>query len=175
MRTVIDVIKALSGMIETVTGSPPTTKDVTEGFDRPCTWIRPLSIDPEAVRGLQRDYLEIEIVYFAPKSREGWNTLLHVQAALTEALREPVAVSETFAIYPEDLEFVPIREDMTLVCTFNLENYQLIPPTQEEIDRPDMERLELEARDPDGNLYDSSEAMEDLDLTGSDDNNTQGE
>lgn len=169
MRTVIDVIKALSGMIETITGSPPTTKDVTEGFDRPCTWIRPLSIDPEAVRGLQRDYLEMEIVYFAPRSWDGWNTLLHVQAALTAALREPVAVSETFAIYPEDLEFVPSREDMTLVCTFNLENYQLLPP--EDGTMPAMEDLELETRDPDGTLYDSSEAMEDLDLTGSDDDN----
>ena len=158
MRTVIDVIKALSGMIETVTGSPPTTKDVVEGFDRPCTWIRPLTIDPEAVRGLQRDYLEIEIVYFAPGNREGWNTLLHVQAALTAALREPVPVSETFALYPEDLEFVPSREDMTLTCTFSLENYQLLPPEDADLDA--MRRLELEARDPEGALYDTSEYYE---------------
>ena len=129
MITVIDVIRALSGVIEDVTGSAPTTKDVTEGFDRPSTFIRPLILEPEAVRGLQRDYLELEIVYYAARSWQGWQELLEVQAALTAALREPVAVSETFAIYPEDLEFIPSREDMTLTCTFSLENFQLLPGT----------------------------------------------
>lgn len=141
MITAIDVIRALSGVVETVTGSPPTTKDVTEGFDRPSTWIRPLTINPEAARGLQRDYLEMEIVYFATRSWKGWKELLQVQAGLAAVLTDPVYVNEDFAIYPEDIEFVPNREDMTLVCTFNLENYQLIPPTQDEIDRPNMEHL----------------------------------
>lgn len=141
MITEVEIIKALSGLIETITGSPPTTKDITEGFERPCSWIRPLDIQPEAVRGLQRDYLEIEIVYFAPQSWQGWKQLLQVRSALTNALREPVPISDTFAIYPEDLDFVPIRDDMSLTCTFSLENYQLIPPTQDEIDRPNMEHL----------------------------------
>lgn len=141
MITEVEIIKALSGLIETVTGSPPTTKDITEGFERPCTWIRPLYIQPEAVRGLQRDYLEIEIVYFAPQSWKGWKQLLQIRSALTAALRDPVPISDTFAIYPEDLDFDPSREDMTLSCTFSIENYQLIPPTQDELDAPDMEHL----------------------------------
>lgn len=158
MRTVIDVIRALSGVIEDVTGSAPTTKDVTENFDRPSTFIRPLILEPEAARGLQRDYLEMEIVYYAPDGRKGWIRLLEVQAALAEALTRPVAVSETFVLYPEELEFVPSREDMTLTCTFSLENYQLLPP--EDADLEAMRRLELEARDPEGALYDTSEYYE---------------
>lgn|GEM_PF-1254314 len=134
MITIIDVIRALSGVIEDVTGSAPTTKDVTEGFERPCTYVRPLILESEAVRGLQRDWLEMEIVYFSAKSWKGWKDLLEVQAALTAALREPVAVSETFAIYPEDLEFIPSREDMTLTCTFSLENFQLLPGEDEKLE-----------------------------------------
>lgn len=158
MITIIDVIRALSGVIEEVTGSAPTTKDVTEGFDRPCTWVRPLDIQPEAARGLQRDYLDMEIVYFAPRSWEGWKTLLKVQADFAAVLTNPVPVSDTFLLYPEDLEFVPSREDMTLVCTFSLENYQLLPP--EDGSLPDMEVLELETEDPDGRTYDTSEYYE---------------
>lgn len=158
MITVVDVIRALSGVVESITGSPPTTKDVTEGFDRPSTWIRPLTIHPESARGLRRDYLEMELVYFATRSWRGWKELLRVQAALAEALTRPVAVSETFALYPEELEFVPSREDMTLTCTFSLENYQLLPP--EDADLEAMRRLELEARDPEGALYDTSEYYE---------------
>lgn len=163
MRTVIDVIRALSGVIEDVTGSAPTTKDVTENFDRPSTFIRPLILAPEAARGLQRDYLEMEIVYYAPDGRKGWIRLLEVQAALAEALTRPVAVSETFALYPEELEFVPSREDMTLTCTFSLENYQLLPP--EDADLAPMDDLVLGTEDPAGDAYDESEYTEPDDET----------
>lgn len=154
MITAVDIIRALSDLIETVTGEPPTTKDVTEGFDRPSTWIRPLDIQPEAARGLQRDLLDMEIVYYAPRSWEGWKTLLKVQADLTAALREPVPVSDTFAIYPEDLDFVPSREDMTLVCTFSLENYQLLPPSDATM--PVMEHLDVTGEDPEGEVYETA-------------------
>ena len=164
MKTIIDVIRALSGLIETVTGEPPTTKDVTEGFDRPCTWIRPLSSEPEAVRGLRRDAYQIEIVYFAARSWKGWKTLLEVQTALEAALTQPVLLSDTFAIYPEDLELIPSREDMTLSCTFALENFQLLPPADAGL--PDMEDLSVTGRDPDGLVYESSHYMEELALTG---------
>lgn len=127
MITIIDVIRALSGVLESVTGSAPTTKDVTEGFERPCTYLRPLAMEPEEAHGLQRDYLEMEIVYFASRSRQGWQELLDVQTALAAALTMPVEVTPTFFIYPEELEFVPRREDMSLTCTFSLENYQLLP------------------------------------------------
>lgn len=152
MITIIDVIRALSGLIETVTGDPPTTKDVTEGFERPCTWIRPLDTQPEAARGLRRDSIEIEIVYFAAKSWRGWKELLQVQEALAAALTLPVAVTPTFFVYPEDLDFVPSREDMTLSCTFNLENYQLID-SGSDAGAPAMEHLDLTAEDPDDDIY----------------------
>ena len=145
MKTIIDVIRALSGLIETVTGEPPTTKDVTEGVDRPCTWIRPLSSEPEAVRGLRRDAYQIEIVYFAARSWKGWKTLLEVQTALEDALTKPVLLSDTFAVYPEDLEFVPSREDMTLSCTFALENFQLLPAPDAQL--PTMEHLDYTMND----------------------------
>lgn len=145
MITAVDIIRALSDLIETVTGEPPTTKDVTEGFDRPCTWVRPLFIRPEAARGLQRDDLEIEIVYFAARSWKGWKTLLKVQADLAAALTRPVPVSDTFLLYPEDLEFMPSREDMTLTCTFSLENFQLLPAP--DVLLPDMEHLDYTMND----------------------------
>lgn len=164
MITAVDIIRALSDLIETVTGEPPTTKDVTEGFDRPSSWVRPLFIRPEAARGLQRDDLEIEIVYFAARSWKGWKTLLEVQAALAAALTRPVPVSDTFWLYPEELDFIPSREDMTLSCTFTLENFQLLPPADAGL--PDMEDLSVTGRDPDGLVYESSHYMEELALTG---------
>lgn len=154
MITATEIIKALSDMIETVTGAPPTTKDVTKGFPRPCTWVRPLDIQPEAVRGLQRDLLDMEIVYFAPRSWEGWKTLLKVQADFAAVLTNPVPVSDTFLLYPEDLEFVPSREDMTLVCTFSLENYQLLPPSDATM--PVMEHLDVTGEDPEGEVYETA-------------------
>lgn len=158
MITIIDVIRALSGLIETVTGDPPTTKDVTEGFERPCTWIRPLDTQPEAARGLRRDYITLELVYFAARSYSGWAELLRVQEALAAALTVPVEVTPTFFVYPEDLDFSPSREDMTLTIDFDLDNYQLLPP--EDGSLPDMEVLELETEDPDGRTYDTSEYYE---------------
>ena len=41
MNTMINVIRAVSGLVEQVFGAPPTTKDITEGFNRPCTYVQP--------------------------------------------------------------------------------------------------------------------------------------
>ena len=37
-------IRAVSAIVETTFGEPPTTKDITEGFDRPCTYVQPAVI-----------------------------------------------------------------------------------------------------------------------------------
>ena len=45
MITIVDTIRALSALIEMLFGEPPTTKDITEGFTVPCTYIQPNYMD----------------------------------------------------------------------------------------------------------------------------------
>jgi hypothetical protein len=44
MIGIIDTIRGLSEWIEENFGEPPTTKDLLEGFDRPCTYIQPVEM-----------------------------------------------------------------------------------------------------------------------------------
>ena len=41
MTDIVDVIRAVSELVERVFGAPPITKDITEGFDLPCTYVQP--------------------------------------------------------------------------------------------------------------------------------------
>ena len=105
MRTIIDSIRAVSGLVEHLFGEPPTTKDIHEGFTRPCTYVQPIMIQAEKSGDLLLDTFEIQIIRLAEKSEIGYLDLLHYQAELREALEEPVPVSEDFNLYPEDVSF----------------------------------------------------------------------
>lgn len=62
MNTMINVIRAVSGLVEQVFGAPPTTKDITEGFNRPCTYVQPTLMQTSLEGGLRHDSYSIEII-----------------------------------------------------------------------------------------------------------------
>jgi len=125
MITIVEVMKAVSGMAEGLFGAPPVTKDIREGFPRPCTYLSLLSSRTAREGGLRHDTADLELVRFAARTDQGWIDLLRAQAALTEALDRPIRVSDGFSVLAEEIDFDPVREDMALYCTFSVEWYQL--------------------------------------------------
>lgn len=131
MITIVDTIRALSDLVETLFGEAPTTKDITEGFDRPCTYIQPVDIQSDRTETLRHDVYAMELIRFATRSHQGWAELLHAQELLADALSRPIPVSGSFSIYPQDVSFSLRREDMVLLCSFSLENIQALEADQD--------------------------------------------
>ena len=131
MRTAVDIIKAVSGLIETEFGAPPATKDIREGFDRPCFFVEPNQIRHEKAGDMSDDTTGIRIYYFSARTQTGYLDLLQKQAELQDLLDAPIQVSEDFYLFPEDAVFDIQREDMTLVAEFTVENIQLMQDTDE--------------------------------------------
>ena len=127
MITIVEIIRAVSGMVETVFGTPPTTKDIREGFERPCTYLSELYSDVSREGKLRHETAQLELVRFAARTDRGWIDLLRAQAALTEALERPIRVDEQFHLVAEEVDFDPVREDMALYCTFSVEWFQEAP------------------------------------------------
>lgn len=123
--SIVDTIRGLSLLIENLFGEPPTTKDITEGFERPTTYIQPVYSETAREGELQHDTHEFDIVRFGERTREGYLSLLEWEAKLALAFQEPVVVEEQFFLYPEDVQFTLDREDMTLTATLTVETYQL--------------------------------------------------
>lgn len=137
--TIVDTLRAVSLLVERTFGEAPTTKDIHEGFDRPCSYVQPILIDSEKSGGLIMDRYEIQIIRFATRSETGYLELLQWQEALRDALEEPVAVytedtivdgatvpgtASDFFLYPEDISYSLDRDDMALVVSFTVENVQ---------------------------------------------------
>lgn len=144
MITLIDTIRGISECIEETFGEAPVTKDVQEGFDRPCTFVEPVDLATSLESELRADEITIEITRFSEFSYKGYLELLEYQNTLSGLLLKPIPVSETFYLYPEDVEFELDRNDMFLVCSFSLNNIQLIEADEDVITVPTMEELELE-------------------------------
>ena len=125
MRTIIDVIKAVSGLIETEFGMPPTTKDIRKGFSRPCFYVEPYQIRCGNAGDMRDDIFGIRIFYFSERAETGYLDLLEKQTVLRDILEDPIVISEDFYLYPEDLDFELQREDMALIASFTVENVQL--------------------------------------------------
>lgn len=145
MRTIVDVIRAVSGVVETTFGAPPTTKDVTEGFSRPTTYVEPTQMGAQRTGGLRQDSYAIQITHFAPRTRSGYLGLLEAQGRLAAALDGPVFVSERFAVYPTDVTFNLRREDMVLICTFGVDLYQDAPDP--DADKEMMKELHMQRKE----------------------------
>lgn len=145
MITIVDVMRAVSRTAETVFGAPPVTKDLKEGFPRPCTKLSLLYSDVSREGALRHETAELELVRFAARTDRGWIDLLRAQAALTEALERPIRVDEQFHLVAEELDFDPVREDMALYCTFSVEWYQEAPEDDWRGEaKDDMEVLEVD-------------------------------
>ena len=141
MIGIIDTIRGLSEWIEENFGEPPTTKDLLEGFDRPCTYIQPVEMSTSKESQLRVDEFTIEIIRFSEQSYDGYLELLDYQEKFADLLEQPVPVSDSFLLYPEEVTFELDREDMALLVSFDVQNIQLV---EDVITAPDMLELELE-------------------------------
>ena len=139
MRTIIDTLRAVSELVEALFGEPPTSKDIHEGFTRPCTYVQPILMQAENSGDLCLDTFEIQIIRLAERAEVGYLDLLQYQATLREALEEPIRVSDSFFIYPEEVGFELSHEDMALVTSFKVTNVQLRPETGDEDYMADLE------------------------------------
>lgn len=149
MITIIDIIRGLSEMIEENFGEPPTTKDITEGFERPCTYVQPtdLSVSKESL--LKWDEMSFQIIRFAMSSYAGYLELLQYQAELSGLLINPIEIDETFYIYPENVEFELRRDEMLLIASFDINNFQLIEEAEGHGSSELMETLDLDIEEAD--------------------------
>lgn len=145
MITIVETIRAVSDMIEQIFSEAPTSKDITKGYDRPCTYVQPTVIETELFGGLRHDTYSLQIIRFAEKSYIGYQDLLKYQVALTDALENPVFVSESFALYPENVSFELRRDEMVLLCEFSVQNIQELP--EDGADMETMETLNLRRKD----------------------------
>lgn len=145
MITIVETIRAVSDLIEQIFGEVPTSKDITKGYDRPCTYVQPTGIETERSGGLRHDTYSLQIIRFAEKSYIGYQDLLKYQVALTDALENPVFVSEYFALYPENVSFELRRDEMVLLCEFSVQNIQELPEDDAGVET--METLNLRRKD----------------------------
>lgn len=145
MITITDVIRAVSGMVERLFGEPPTSKDITEGFERPCTYVHTTGTDVDITGDLRHDLTHLQIVRFAERSYMGWSELLRYQEVLTMALLEPIHVDDMFCIYPEDVSIDLRRDEMAMLADFSVDNFQLLPDA--DVDADTMETLNLRRKE----------------------------
>lgn len=152
--TIVDTLRAFSLLVKREFGEYPTTKDIHEGFARPCSFVQPILIEADKSGTLITDQYSIQIIRFATKSETGYLELLQWQETLREALEDPVAVytapsedtppQETdFLLYPENVSFEINREDMALIVTFTIDNAQ-VGDDAEETAAELMQNLEIE-------------------------------
>lgn len=139
MISLIDVIRGLSGWIEANFDEPPTTKDITEGFSRPCTYVQPIEISSQSESDLLHDTFRFEIIRFSDLSYRGYLSLLNYQKKFSELLAVGyIPINSQFMIYPTEIDFELDREDMYLSVTFSVDNYQLMTITDT---HPAMDKL----------------------------------
>lgn len=145
MITITDVIRAVSGMVERLFGEPPTSKDITEGFERPCTYVHTTGTDVDRPGDMRHDVIHLQVVRFAERSYMGWSELLRYQEALTMALLEPIPVDDMFYLYPEDVSIDLRRDEMAMFADFSVDNFQVLP--DEDTGAETMETLNLRRKD----------------------------
>lgn len=138
-----DIIKGLSEAIELAFGSPPTTKDIRKGFERPCTYLDMVSLSVGREALLQHSSYAFELIYFSEDSRKGYIDLLKAQKKMQELFANPIRISDTFLIYAEEVEFDFDRDEMFIVCQFEIEIFQKINDFADDSSDENMEVLSI--------------------------------
>lgn len=125
--TVIENIRMVTAMLEELDGSPPITKDLREGFPRPCTYIEPTSTELTGGAGGEEitEETDIRITYFGEETDTGYIDLLKFQNALSERLSMPI-IGDNFVVYPDGVSFDLDRDEMVLECEFSIITKQTI-------------------------------------------------
>ena len=132
MITLVDTIRAISDALATLFGSHPVTKDIDEGVERPCTYVEPVPpIETERYGALRIDTYTIRIFRFEEERETGYLDLLQDWEKLQNVFENPIPVSDTFLLYPEDIKFDISRADMALSVEFTVQNAQEVDEAEE--------------------------------------------
>ena len=143
MVTIVETLRAVSNLIERVFDEAPTTKDITKGFTRPCTYLQVTNAETEKTGEARHDTFSFQVIRFAERTDVGYLSLLEDQGKLAEALEKPVVVEEF--LYPEDVSFELRRDEMVLLTSFSVQNFQVLP--EEDAGAETMETLNLRRKE----------------------------
>lgn len=145
MITIVETIRAVSDLIEQIFGEAPTSKDITQGFDRPCTYLQVTNVETEKTGEARHDTFSFQVIRFAERTDVGYLGLLEDQGKLAETLEKPVVVEEFFFLYPEDVSFELRRDEMVLLTSFSVDNFQVLP--EDDAGAETMETLNLRRKE----------------------------
>lgn len=138
-----DIIKGLSGAVESAFGKPPITKDIREGFERPCTYLDLVDMTIGRESLLEHSEMTFELVYFSNNSHSGFLDLVNAQKKMHELFTNPIRISDFFCVYAEETEFELDRDEMYVVCRFELEVFQKVDDFADEGSNENMELLDI--------------------------------
>lgn len=145
MVTIVETMRAVSDLLETVFGEAPTTKDITRGFDRPCTYLQVTNVETEKTGEARHDTFSFQVIRFAERTDMGYLSLLEDQGKLAEALEKTVEVEDFFFLFPENVSFELRRDEMLLLTSFSVDNFQVLP--EEDAGAETMETLNLSRKE----------------------------
>ena len=137
MYTVINVIKALSGLIETnFPNYPVNDRDIEEGFDRPSYFIDIENTVAENItQYLIRESCDLKLYFFAEDNYHGFLALLQMRAQLLDLLRRPLRITNDDNKTVGHVLFTNVaaevyKADKTLECTLASEWVQQRPDSE---------------------------------------------
>lgn len=120
MKTVIDVIKSLSDLIqENYSEYKLIDYDVEEGFEKPAFFI---SVENVNTSYVATDYIkessDLEITFFAEDRYDGFLTLLDMKNNLMRLFREPLEIDDNFYVTLLDTTSEIYKADKVLTFSF---------------------------------------------------------
>jgi len=143
--TVINVIKALSGLIETnFPEYPVNDRDIEEGFDRPSYFIDiEETVAENVTQYLIRERCQLKLYFFAENNYHGFLALLQMRSQLLDLLRRPLPVTNDDEDVVGHILFTDVaaevyKADKTLECTINSEWVQQRPDEETSGWNPEM-------------------------------------
>lgn len=143
--SVIDIIRALSGLIEhNYPNYPVVDMDVDEDYPRPSYFI---DVEDVNTSWVATDYIKessnLKIVFFAENRYEGFLDLLDMKNNLTMLFDDPIRVSdEKNEYYVKMLTTASDLYKQDKVLTFNIQA-DLIQKVEREETQPYMEHLDV--------------------------------
>ena len=145
MYTVINVIKALSGLIETnFPNYPVNDRDIEEGFDRPSYFIDIENTVAENItQYLIRESCDLKLYFFAEDNYHGFLALLQMRAQLLDLLRRPLRITNDDNKTVGHVLFTNVaaevyKADKTLECTLASEWVQQRPDKETSGGNPEL-------------------------------------
>lgn len=146
MLSVIDIIKALTILVETRFPSYPVVDmDATEGFPRPSYFIGIDEVRGENVTShYVRETADLSIYFLEEDVYSGFLKLLEMKNALLELLNEPLPLKDDDGktlchVVFNNVDVTVNKDDKSLICTMTSELIQERP--NKEADLPYIEEL----------------------------------